>query len=137
MGHKLNLELPAAEIEDRGPRINLAACTRLAEIRLYSGLDSFSQHIQTFSALLSTIRSPDFHLAQLSFHMVPANDLGRELGNLEEWKHLEEVLLTLSRKRKNTLQVVILLSRDVGLLPDCDGFMLRFQGVGKVRCDFA
>ena len=146
MDHKLNLELPVADTGDRDPWINLAACERLVEFSLHSAPDRlypasdrwyltrhrFSQHIQSYSALLSTIGSPDFHIVQLPFNNVYTDDLARDLVKLEEWDHLEDVLLELSRKCRNTIWVGIALSGGVRLLPDCDGFMPRFQEVGEI-----
>ena len=67
--------------------MGLAACgVRPAKIMLYSQLGRFSQ---PFSTLLSTISSPDFHAAQLSFLPgVSADDPAQELLYLEESKYL-------------------------------------------------
>ena len=134
----LKLEILAADELHLGLRINLSPCTRLAEVWLYPELDGFSRYIELFSALLSTISSPEFHVVRLSFRRgVSTDNLAQDLVHLEEWDRLEEVLLKLSRESRNALEVFIILSDDVQSLPRCDGFMPRFREVGKVRFDFA
>jgi hypothetical protein len=110
----------------------------LTEIKLYPKLNRFSQDMQLFSALVSTISSPDFHVVELSFHEeVLTDDLAQELVHLEEWEHLEAALMKLYRGSGDSLRVVTILSDRVQLLPCCDDFMPRFREVGEIRFSLA
>jgi hypothetical protein len=109
MDHKLNLGILVADGANWGPWINLAACTWLAGIRLFPELDRSPQDILLFSALFSTISSPDFHVVQLSFHEVSTDDLAQELVYPEVWERLAPEVISGDQKqppgRHNPLSV--------------------------------
>lgn len=122
---------------DLDPWLTLAACTWLAEIRLPAFVERSRGAIRLYAALLSTISSPHLYKIELAFNRKLLTRQVAELLSWKQWDALEDVLLELTQRSGNTLQLGILFLDRVQLPRRWSEFMPRFREVGEVRFEWA
>jgi len=133
MDRKLNFKFTVAYNMDLDPRLTLATCTQLAEIQLPACVEHSQGGIGLHAALLSTISSPHFRKIELVFGPTLLARHIAEAFSWGQWGALEDVLLELTRRSGNALQLVILFPGPSRLQRHCNELMPRFREVGEVR----
>jgi len=112
--------------------MTFAACRQLTEIRLPVFVDQDRDIIRLHAALISTISSPCFRKIKLAFNGAsPTREAMAFSG--EEWEALEDVLLELTWRSGNVIQLVISFEEGAELPYHHDEFLSRFLEVGVVR----
>ena len=133
MGHELNRKLTDVHHSDLDSWMTFAACTQLAEIRLPAFVDQHRDTIRFHAALASTISSPGLRRIELAFNGKPLTREVARVFSRKRWGALEDVLLDLAQRNRNTVQLVMSFQDNVQLPRRCDEFMSRFREVGEVR----
>ena len=112
--------------------MTFTACTQLTEIRLPVFVDRDRDTIKLNAALISTISSPCLRKIELAFNGAPSTREAVDFSR-EKWGAFENVLLELTRRSGDVIQLVMSF-RERAQLPQLgDGFMSRFLEVGEVR----
>ena len=117
--------------------MSLAICTGLTELNLPLSLYEFPLNIRRCSRLLSTLSC--LHLQKITFTIgmdprVFSERVKTDPLSYEEWRALEDALLEVSFRSRNTLEVIIIfLAGSVRSAPGYENFFLRFRDVGKVK----
>lgn len=132
MIHELNHKLTVVGHADLDSWMTFSGCIRLTEIRLPVFVDQGRDIIKLHAALISTASSPCLRRIELAFDEGPSTRNAVDFSR-ETWGALENVLLELTRRNENVIQLVILFQSRAQIPHQRDEFMSRFLEVGEVR----
>ena len=134
--HELNRKPIVVDRADLDSWMTFAACTQLTEIRLPVLVDQDEGGIKPPAALISTICSPHLQKIVLSFDGALSTRNAVDFSR-ETWGALENVLLELTRRSRNVIQLVLLFQDRAQLPHHGNNFMSRFLEVGEVRFELS
>jgi len=136
MGHKLNRKLTVTHHTDLDSWMTFATCTQLAEVRLPVYMGQHRGATRMHAALLSTISSPHLRKIELTFNGGLSTQEVAVVLSTKKWEALEDVLLELTRRTKNTIQLVVAFQERTQFQRRCNELMPRFRKVGEVRFEW-